>query len=129
MGNNMARVTGIGGVFIKARDAEKLKDWYRVHLGLDIQAWGTSFQWNDPDGTTAWNVFPATTKYFDPSSASFMINYRVADLRGLLATLRAEGVTVDDKVESSDFGDFGWVMDCEGNRVELWQPPAAKLPG
>ena len=125
----MKRVTGIGGVFIKARDATKLRDWYRRHLGLDIQDWGgLTFRWHEPeaptpDGATVWSVFDADSKYFDPSTAPFMINYRVEDLHALLALLRSEGCAVDDKVEESDYGKFGWVMDPEGNRVELWQPP------
>lgn len=127
----MKRVTGIGGVFFKARDAESLRAWYARHLGIEIQEWGgTSFRWADdghPEGATVWSIFPQSTKYLDPSPAPFMINYRVADLDALLALLRSEGCQVDDKVEVSEFGRFGWVMDPEGNRVELWQPPAAAV--
>lgn len=129
----MKRVTGIGGVFIKARDPKALCAWYRDHLGIDVQDWGgTSFRWHDPEapephGATVWSIFPDSSNYFDPSPARFMINYRVADLDGLLAALRAEGCQVDEKVEASEFGRFGWVMDPEGNRVELWQPPPGPL--
>jgi len=125
----MQRITGIGGIFFKARDPDALRQWYRRHLGLDIQDWGgLVFPWTpEPEpgrkGVTVWSVFPADTKYFQPGEASFMINYRVADLHGVLAELRAEGVTVDPKVDESEFGKFGWVMDCEGNRLELWEPP------
>lgn len=129
----MLRVTGIGGIFIKARDPEIMKAWYRRHLGIDVQDWGgTSFSWNNPDrpepdgGSTAWSIFPADSSCFAPSTAPFMINYRVADLHALLAALRAEGCSVDDTVDESEYGLFGWVMDPEGNRVELWQPPAGK---
>ena len=128
------RVTGIGGVFFKARDPKALQEWYRVHLGFDISEWGGAvFHWQtpespNPDGATAWSLFPETTKHFAPSTASFMINYRVDDLDGLLASLRAAGCAVDEKTHADDFGKFGWVMDPEGNRIELWEPPA-KAPG
>jgi predicted enzyme related to lactoylglutathione lyase len=125
----MARVTGIGGVFFKARDAEALRAWYRTHLGIEVQPWGgASFSWREPggpgrEGSTVWSIFPSTTEYFAPSEAPFMINYRVANLTWILAQLRAEGCTVDDRIEDSEFGRFGWVMDPEGNRIELWEPP------
>ncbi|MFO0603993.1 MAG: VOC family protein [Polyangiales bacterium] len=125
----MKRVTGIGGVFFKARDPKALGAWYKTHLGIDIQEWGGAvFAWKGPDspegvGSTVWNPFPADTKYFAPSEAPFMINYRVADLHALLAALRAEGVRVEEKVEESEYGKFGWVVDPEGNKLELWQPP------
>jgi predicted enzyme related to lactoylglutathione lyase len=124
----MRRVTGMGGVFFKAKDPKALADWYRVHLGLKVEAWGgVAFRWAEDNangaGTTAWNLFKEDTSYFAPSTASFMINYRVEDLHALLAELRAEGCNVDDKVEESEFGKFGWVIDPEGNKVELWQPP------
>jgi catechol 2,3-dioxygenase-like lactoylglutathione lyase family enzyme len=127
----MKRVTGIGGIFFKAKDPEKLKAWYRTHLGIESEAWGAVFHWRDDPGSadaaTAWNVFPDETKYFEPSKTPFMINYRVDNLTELLSALRTEGVEVDPKSgEDSDFGKFGWVMDPEGNRVELWEPPAAQ---
>jgi predicted enzyme related to lactoylglutathione lyase len=123
----MKRVTGIGGVFIKAKDPAKLRAWYKTHLGIDVQAWGgATFRWGDSadvpaNAKTAWFVSDGSN--FKPSDASFMINYRVADLRGLVKALREEGCQVLDKVEESKFGIFGWVMDPEGNKVELWQPP------
>ncbi|KAB8141262.1 VOC family protein [Chloroflexia bacterium SDU3-3] len=125
----MKRVTGIGGIFFKARDPQALGVWYKAHLGIDVQAWGgASFAWAGPDnpagaGSTAWNLVPADADSFGPSAAPFMINYRVADLRGLLAALRAEGVAVEDRVEDSEYGVFAWLLDPEGNRIELWQPP------
>ena len=128
----MQRVTGIGGVFFKAKDPLALREWYREHLGIDVEDWGgTAFRWVTPDnpngtGTTVWSVFEESSTYFAPSTAPFMINYRVADLHSLLAALRAEGCAVDDKVDESEFGKFGWVMDPEGNRVELWQPPEGR---
>ena len=119
----MAQVTGIGGVFFKTRDRAALIAWYKEHLGIDPSEHGSvAFQWNDPNGVTVWGPFDHDTDYFDPSSAPFMINYRVDDLDGLLAKLRAAGVTVDDKVEDYDYGRFGWIMDPEGNRLELWEP-------
>ena len=122
----MKRVTGIGGVFFSAQDPAKLQAWYKAHLGIDVQEWGgTAFLWaDDPrsaQGSTVWSV--GTGSYFAPSKAPFMVNYRVADLHGLLKVLREEGCEVFEKVEESEFGMFGWVMDPEGNKVELWQPP------
>lgn len=128
----MKRVTGIGGVFFKAKDPAKLAAWYRDHLGMKIEDWGgVVFPWASPDnpggvGTTVWSPFPESTGYFEPSPAGFMINYRVEDLDALLAVLREEGCAVDEKVEASEFGKFGWVMDPEGNRIELWQPPEGR---
>lgn len=128
----MKRVTGIGGIFFKAKDPKALGDWYRQHLGIDVQAWGgAAFGWNGADnpegiGTTVWSPFAADTGYFAPSDAPFMVNYRVEDLHALLAALRAEGVQVMDKVEESEHGKFGWVMDPEGNKLELWQPPSGQ---
>lgn len=123
----MKRVTGLGGIFFKARDPAALNAWYREHLGLDVSEWGgTVFKWADdsPTGTTLWTPFKADTGYFAPSDAPFMVNFRVADLHGLLAALRAEGCQVLEKVDESEYGKFGWVMDPEGNKVELWEPPA-----
>jgi predicted enzyme related to lactoylglutathione lyase len=125
----MKRVTGIGGIFIKANDPAVLKEWYRRHLGIDIQDWGgAAFQWQtpeapQPDGMTVWSVMPQSSEYFAPSKSTFMVNYRVEDLHKLLAVLREESCDVDDKTEESEFGKFGWVIDPEGNKVELWQPP------
>ena len=128
----MKRVTGIGGIFFKARDATALRAWYQRHLGIDVEAWGgVAFQWTDAagapyTGTTVWSIMPDTTKYYEPSTSPFMMNYRVEDLHALLAALRSEGCQVDEKVEESEYGKFGWVMDPEGNKVELWEPPAGQ---
>ncbi len=125
----MKRVTGIGGIFFKARDPKALGEWYKKHLGLDLEDWGgVAFKWAGPEnpsctGTTVWSPFSDETDYFSPGSAAFMINYRVEDLHKLLAVLRNEGCQVDDKVEESEYGKFGWVIDPEGNKLELWQPP------
>ena len=120
----MKRVVGIGGVFFKAKDPEALRAWYQTHLGIDIQAWGgTAFPWDRPGGVTVWSIFPDTSEVFAPSASPFMVNYVVEDLHAVLEALRAEGCDVDAKVDESEYGKFGWVMDPEGNRVELWQPP------
>jgi predicted enzyme related to lactoylglutathione lyase len=127
----MERVMGIGGIFFKAQDKDALCAWYRDNLGVPVEEWGLAiFSWkeNDPrgDAHTVWSPFAADTDYFAPSTRGFMINFRVNDLDGMLAQLRANGCDVDEKVEASEFGRFGWVMDPEGNRVELWEPPPAK---
>ena len=123
----MKRVTGIGGIFFKAQDPKSLAAWYRDHLGLDVSEWnGVIFNWGgdgSPPGMTIWSPFAADTTYMAPSTASFMINFRVADLDALIAALKAEGCNVLDKTESSEQGKFGWVIDPEGNKVELWEPP------
>ena len=123
----MKRVTGIGGVFIKANDPAALGAWYKRHLGIDVQDWGgAAFAWADADGTpvggtTAWSVGDGSN--FAPSKASFMVNYRVEDLVALLQALRDEGCQVLEETDDSEYGKFGWVIDLEGNKVELWQPP------
>jgi len=125
----MERVLGIGGVFFKAADKGALGAWYRDNLGVPLEEeWGGAvFGWkaNDPvgDAHTVWSPFPEDTSYFAPSTRDFMLNFRVADLEAMLRQLRAKGCAVDDKTEESEFGKFGWVMDPEGNRIELWQPP------
>jgi predicted enzyme related to lactoylglutathione lyase len=128
----MKRVTGIGGIFFKAKDAPALQTWYKEHLGIDVQSWGgTAFNWTDSEGnptagTTIWSIGPDEGGYFAPSQSTFMINYRVEDVKALAAVLKDEGCTVLDKIEESEYGIFAWVIDPEGNKVELWQPPAGK---
>ncbi len=125
----MERVTGIGGIFFKSRDPRALAEFYRDKLGVEPKfEHGAVFRWGEaggpePQGSTVWSVFSGESNYFAPSAAPFMINYRVRDLDAMLAQLRAAGVEVDPKVEDSEFGRFGWCMDPDGNRVELWQPP------
>lgn len=123
----MKRVTGIGGIFFKSADPKALGAWYRDHLGLDVSPWGGAvFEWggaDSPSGMTIWSPFAQDTAYMEPSTAPFMINFRVADLDGLLAALRSEGCNVLDKTDQSEQGKFGWVIDPEGNKVELWEPP------
>ena len=131
----MARVTGIGGVFLRARDPKSLSAWYVKHLGITLSDYGgATFLWSDEvpatTGMTTWSLFPEDTKYFGPGNKNgpqqAMINYRVDDLDALLAQLAAEGVTIDPKREDADYGRFAWIVDPEGNRIELWQPLAEK---
>ncbi len=125
----MQRVTGIGGIFFKAKDPVALREWYRKHLGIDVQPWGgTGFRWTDAEGkpaagTTVWSIGGADGDHFAPSKASFMVNYRVADVHALVAALRAEGCDVLEKIDESEYGKFAWVIDPEGNKAELWEPP------
>ena len=123
----MKKVTGIGGVFFKCKDPNKMKEWYKTHLGLDAGPYGASFAWRqdeDPTkkGTTQWSPFAETTKYFEPSTKDFMINYRVENLEALVEQLKNEGVTIVDKIESYDYGKFVHIVDMEGNKIELWEP-------
>ncbi|MEK8047901.1 VOC family protein [Ideonella margarita] len=126
----MKRVTGIGGIFFTARDPVALRAWYQRHLGIDVQAWGgAAFEWVDSAGEptrggTVWSIGDVRAAPFAPSAASFMVNYRVDDLTALLQALRDEGCQVLEATEAGEHGQFGWVMDPEGNKVELWQPPA-----
>jgi predicted enzyme related to lactoylglutathione lyase len=123
------RVTGIGGIFFKARDPQALREWYQRHLGIPLEEWGGAvFQWKSPAnpsgvGTTVWSIFGQDASNFGPGPSPFMINFRVANLNALLGQLRADGCEVSDKAEDSEYGKFGWVTDPEGNRVELWEPP------
>lgn len=130
----MQRVIGLGGIFFKAQDSEKLAEWYRKHLGFQVEDWGgVSFQEGagadlEPKRQSyiAWSPFDPDTSYFAPSEKPYMINFRVHDLDALWAQLRQEGVVADEKIEESDFGKFGWLMDPEGTKIELWEPPLAK---
>lgn len=122
------RVTGLGGFFFKSRDPKALLEWYRKHLGLATDAYGCSFWWRDEDGNkamTQWSPFPNATEYFSPSEKPFMQNFRVQNLSRLLDQLQSEGVTVMDKTESYDYGHFAWIIDPEGNKIELWEPKDA----
>ena len=128
----MRRVTGIGGIFFTANNPVELRAWYKEHLGIDVQAWGgASFDWTDAAGnptmgTTAWSIGAADNELFAPGTSSFMVNYRVEDLDALLQALREEGCNVMERTDDSDYGRFGWVIDPEGNKIELWQPPPGR---
>src|SRR5207244_7013684 len=122
-----ARITGLGGIFFKARDPKAMVEWYGRHLGMDIENSMVLFTWQGgidgkKKGATVWSIFPADTKYFGEDGAAFMINYRVKDLNGVLAALHGEGVDVEPKVEDTPYGRFGWITDPEGNRIGLWEP-------
>lgn len=124
----MEKVTGIGGIFFKCKDSDKMKEWYKSHLGLVIEEYGAAtFEWRDASdptkkGSTTWTPFAETTKYFEPSAKDFMINYRVADLDALVEELKREGVTIVDEIETHSFGKFVHIIDLEGNKVQLWEP-------
>lgn len=128
----MKRVTGIGGIFLKAENPAKLYDWHEKHLGMvrEPHGAGAMLHWREDEnperrGVTIWALFEKHSQYFDPSRASFMVNYRVDDLDALLAALREEGVEIDPKREDHDYGRFAWITDPEGNKIELWEPPKA----
>ena len=123
----MKKVTGIGGIFFKCKDPNKMNEWYKTHLGFNTTKYGTTFRWReDTDstkkGATQWAPFAETTKYFEPSTKDFMINYRVENLEALVEELKNEGVTIVDKIEDSDYGKFVHILDVEGNKVQLWEP-------
>jgi predicted enzyme related to lactoylglutathione lyase len=129
----MARVTGIGGVFLRSKDPKALAAWYETHLHVTRSDYGgVTFEWSDevPAGTgmTTWATFPAETTHFGPAHEDgpqqAMINYRVDDMDALLAELEAAGVWIDPERQEADYGKFAWIRDCDGNRVELWQPMA-----
>lgn len=125
--NKMKKVTGIGGIFFKCKDPNKMKEWYKTHLGLNTNDYGATFEWREADdstkkGSTQWTPFDDSTKYFEPSTKDFMINYRVADLEALVEELKKEGVTIVDKIEAFDYGKFVHIIDMEGNKIELWEP-------
>ncbi len=123
----MKRVTSIGGIFFKCQDPGKMREWYKTHLGLNTNEYGTVFEWRQATDSTKkgfsqWSPFKETTKYFEPSTKDFMINYRVENLEALVEELKKEGVTITDTIESYDYGKFVHIMDIEGNKIELWEP-------
>ncbi len=115
------RVTGLGGVFFKSNDPAAMREWYKQHLGVEEM-----FNWKDlstqEDGCTVWSPFPANTDYFQPSDKPWMFNYRVGILEKLIATLRAEGVTIVGEIQDYDYGRFAYILDAEGTKIELWEP-------
>jgi len=123
----MKKVTGIGGVFFKCKDPKMMKEWYKTHLGLATDVYGAKFEWRKMEdstkiGYTLWSPFSEKTKYFEPSTRDFMINYRVENLVGLVKQLKIEGVTIVDTIEHVEYGNFVHIMDIEGNKIELWEP-------
>lgn len=127
----MKRVTGIGGIFFKCKDPENMKEWYQTHLGFSIDPYGAKFDWEADavpaqQGYTLWSPFPETTKYLEPSTKEFMINFRVDDLEALVPLLKEEGVTILDEIETYEYGKFIHILDPEGNKLELWEDPQKK---
>jgi len=122
----MKRVTGIGGIFFKCKDPEKINEWYKTHLGFNTDPYGVKFEWRHEDdadkkGYTLWSAFPDKTKYFEPSTQEFMINYRVENLEALVEELKKEGVTILDDIATYEYGKFVHILDPEGNKIELWE--------
>jgi predicted enzyme related to lactoylglutathione lyase len=125
--STMKRVTGIGGIFFKCKDPKTMREWYKAHLGLNTNQYGTVFEWRQATDSTRkgfsqWSLFKESTHYFEPSPKDFMINYRVADLAGLVEELKKEGVTIVDTIQSVNYGKFVHILDAEKNKVELWEP-------
>jgi predicted enzyme related to lactoylglutathione lyase len=132
MQEQRGRIVGIGGIFFKSADRERLSLWYRDQLGVDSGDHGAMFPWRsqtDPskDHVTVWSVFPSTSTYFEPSASGFMINYIVEDLDALLVRLRENGVPIDPKHEDHEYGRFAWIYDPDGNKIELWEPASPNL--
>ena len=118
------RVTGLGGFFFKTKDPNGIKQWYNKHLGLNTDQYGCTFWWKDKKGddcSTQWSPMKEDTKYFEPSNSTFMMNFRVENLVELLKVLREEGVTVVGEIEEYNYGKFGWILDPDGNKLELWE--------
>jgi predicted enzyme related to lactoylglutathione lyase len=124
---NMKKVTGIGGIFFKCKDPNKMKEWYKTHLGIDAGQYGASFEWFEDaegkkKGLTQWNLNSETAKLYEPSTKDFMINYRVENLEALAEELKKEGVTILDTIATYDYGKFLHILDTEGNKIQLWEP-------
>lgn len=122
----MKRVTGIGGIFFKCKDPVKMNEWYKTHLGLETSPYGAKFEWEQQSesskkGYTLWSPFPDSTKYFEPSTKDFMINYRVDDITALVEALKNEGVTILDEIATYEYGKFVHILDPEGNKIELFE--------
>lgn len=123
----MKKVTGIGGIFFKCKDPKKMREWYKKHLGLNVNDYGATFEWGQgtdstKKGVIQWSPFEETTKYFAPSTNEFMINYTVANLEELVEELKKEDVTIVDQLETYEYGKFIHILDVEGNKIELWEP-------
>ena len=125
--SKMKRVTGIGGIFFKCKDPKQMREWYNTHLGLNTNQYGAVFEWRQgadstKKGFTQWSLFSKKTKYFEPSTKDFMINYRVENMQELVEQLKKEGVTIADTIQSVEYGKFVHIIDMEGNKIELWEP-------
>ena len=122
----MKRVTGIGGIFFKCKDRDRTRAWYERHLGIPMEAWGAQFNWAEQSNPaiqpySILSFFKDQTDYFEPSSQPFMINFRVENLDALIPLLRTEGVTIIGEPLEEEFGKFAWILDPEGNKIELWE--------
>jgi len=125
--NNIKKVTGIGGIFFKCIDPNKMREWYQTHLGLNTNQYGAVFEWyqgadSTKKGFSQWSPFDEKTKYFEPSTKDFMINYRVENIEILVADLKKNGVTIVDTIQTFSYGKFVHILDVEGNKLELWEP-------
>ena len=125
--NSVRKATGIGGIFFKCKDPKAIREWYKTHLGFNVNPYGTVFEWRQgvdttQKGFTQWSPFKETTTYFAPSTNDFMINYRVLNMESLVAELKKNGVTVTDSIAVYEYGKFVHIMDPEGNKIELWEP-------
>ena len=123
----LKKVTGIGGVFFKSRNPEKLREWYAHNLGMSMDKYGTSFEWrqaadSNKKGFTQWSLFTSRTSYFEPSTKEFMINYRVENIEALVTQLKKDSVIFTDTIQSMEYGKFVHIMDIESNKIELWEP-------
>jgi predicted enzyme related to lactoylglutathione lyase len=124
---SLKKVTGIGGIFFKCKDPKKMREWYETNLGLNTNQYGAVFEWRQgadstKKGFTQWSPFNEKTKYFEPSTKDFMINYRVENMEALVAELKKNAVTVVDTIETAGYGKFVHILDMEGNKIELWEP-------
>ena len=124
---SLKKVTGIGGIFFKCKDPNKMREWYQAHLGLNTNKYGTVFEWyqgadSTKKGFTQWSPFNEKTKYFEPSIKDYMINYRVENMDALIAELKKNGVTIVDTIQTVEYGKFVHILDVEGNKLELWEP-------
>ena len=127
MKKEKGRVTGLGGIFFKSDNPDELKKWYSENLHFNVDEYGHTFSWKKPEdaqlnGYTQWSIFNSDTEYLNPSKKDFMINYRVENLEDLLAELKEKGMQIIGDIEEFDYGKFGWVMDPDGNKIELWEP-------
>ena len=125
--NKTARVTGIGGIFFKCKNPAQMRAWYQTHLGLNTNKYGSVFEWRQGEDTTQkgftqWSPFSEKTKYFEPSTKDYMINYRVENLAALVEQFKKGGVILTDTIETASYGKFVHILDVEGNKLELWEP-------
>ena len=125
--NKVGRVTGIGGIFFKCKDPAAMREWYQTHLGLNTNKYGSVFEWRQGEDTTKkgftqWSPFSEKTKYFEPSTKDYMINYRVENLAALVEQFKKDGVILTDTIETASYGKFVHILDVEGNKIELWEP-------